>query len=438
MRSPRRNIRTAVVAVTALVLTVSACTAQKKTDTGSAGAGASSTSGAASPAASARGVTADTIKIGIVYPDLASIRQYVNIDHGDYEAVYKALIQRVNDAGGINGRKIEPVFGKLNLVSPAASTTTCVSLTEDQKVFAVLGNASADEPLCYVKDHSTAFIGGDLNAARYAQAKAPWFSHGRGGDEIADGMGLFNADISFASKKVAVLSNVNDQAVMNNVAIPALAKLGVTPVQTGVLDAPAQDPAAVGQQTGVFIQKFTAAGADTVVLVGSIGASFPQVLEHTQYRPRLLFTDYLQAEGYISDKGKHDYTTLTGAEALGLSQKWNAPNLQDCMTYLETALPDLKGKLTIDPATVPAGQPNPIVSATVACQFLNLFKAIATKAGKDLNYQTFQAAGFALGPYSDPGYTDQATYSKDSPAGNIPVRLFKYDAATKQFTVSAS
>ncbi|MGA4544184.1 ABC transporter substrate-binding protein [Uniformispora flossi] len=435
MTTHRARRRTAVLLAAASALVLAGCTAEKKDDAATTGSG-----GPAAPPVSkaAPGVTADTIKIGITYPDLDSVKQFVSIDHGPYEAAYNALVKKINDAGGVNGRKIVPVFGKINLISPAAAQETCVKLTQDEKVFAVLGNFNGDEPLCYVQTNKTIAVGGQLTAKRYAQAQAPWFSDLRGGDEVADGMALFNAGNSLAGKKVAVLSNVNEQGVMKDTVIPALQKLGVTPVETGVLDAPAIDAAAIGQQTGVFIQKFQASGADTVVVVGSMAASFPQVLEQTKYRPRLLFTDVLQVQAYANDKGKHDYSTLTDAAALGLNAQWGDPANQECMTTIEAAVPEMKGKLTVDPATLPAGTPTPQVSASVACRNLTLFKAIADKAGKDLNYETFQNAGFGLGSFQDPGYADKATFSQAAPHGAIPARLFTYDPAARKFTVATS
>ncbi|MCF2531124.1 ABC transporter substrate-binding protein [Yinghuangia sp. KLBMP8922] len=432
MYTPHRaRHRAAIVLAAAVTLVATGCTAEKKD--GNAGSPGSQ---AAPPAPKvAPGVTADSIKIGITYPDMASIRQFVNIDYGDFELAYNTLIKKINDAGGINGRKIVPVYGKINLISPAAAQETCVKLTQDEKVFAVLGSFNGDEPLCYVQTNKTAAVGGQLTAKRYAQAQAPWFAFYRGGDELSEGMSLLAANNSLAGKKVAVVSNINEQAVMKDTVIPALQKLGVTPVETGVLDAPPQDPAAVGQQTGVFIQKFQAAGADTVVVVGSMGASFPQVLEQTKYRPRLLFTDVGQANGYTGDKAKHDFSTLNDAAALGFRGGWDASGNQDCVAALEAAAPDLKGKL-VDAATLPPGAPNPGASASQACQNLALFKAIADKAGKDLSYETFQNAGFTLGSLPIPTYSDPAVYARETPHGNIPVRLWKYDPATQKFAVS--
>jgi len=424
----------ALFAVCATVI-ATGCTAEKTDD----GKGPGPVSAFPAPLVSniSPGVTDREIKVGIVYPDLESVRQFVNIDQGDYEGAYNALIKDINSKGGIDGRMIVPVFGKINLLSPGAAQETCVKLTRDEKVFAVLGSFNADEPMCYVQANKTATVGGQLTARRYALAKAPWFSYLRGGDEVADGMALFNANHELTGKKVAVISNVNERAVMNETVIPALHRLGVTPVQTGVLDAPASDAAAVNQQIGVFVEKFQAAGVDTVVVVGSMGAGFPPILEHTQYRPRLLFTDLGQASGYLADKGKHDFSTLTNAEALGLNGDWMAGGTRECIATAEAANPSLKGKL-VDPSTVPAGSPTPGYAVGVACQNLKLFTAIARKAGKDLNYQTFENAGFSLGSLEIPAIGDAATYTRDTPHGNIPARVFKYNPATNKFDTLVS
>jgi hypothetical protein len=383
------------------------------------------------------GVTDREIKVGIVYPDLESVRQFVNIDQGDYEGAYNALIKDINSKGGIDGRMIVPVYGKINLLSPGAAQETCIKLTRDEKVFAVLGSFNADEPMCYVQANKTAVIGGQLTARRYALAKAPWFSYLRGGDELADGMALFNSKNELTGKKVAVISNVAERPVMNETVIPALHRIGITPVQTGVLDAPASDAAAVNQQIGVFVQKFQAAGVDTVVVVGSMGAGFPPILEHTLYRPRLLFTDLGQVNGYLADKAKHDFSTLTNAEALGLNGPWTAGGTRECVASVEATNPSLKGKL-VDPSTIPANSPTPGFAVGVACQNLELFTAIVKKAGKDLSYQTFENAGFSLGSIEIPTFGDAATYTRDTPHGNIPSRVFKYNPATEKFDTLVS
>ena len=48
---------------------------------------------------STRGVTDDTIRIGITFPDLTSVDQ-LSVNHGDYEATFRALIDKINAGRG--------------------------------------------------------------------------------------------------------------------------------------------------------------------------------------------------------------------------------------------------------------------------------------------------------------------------------------------------
>uniref|UniRef100_UPI003F531081 ABC transporter substrate-binding protein n=1 Tax=Yinghuangia sp. YIM S10712 TaxID=3436930 RepID=UPI003F531081 len=343
------SLRRASVLLTAVAaLILSGCAAESKDDSDNPSASGGPV--APPPAGNtAPGVTADSIKIGVVYPDLSAVKQFMKIDHGDYEASYKAVIDKINEAGGINGRKIVPVFGAVNVASPAAAQETCVKLTQDEKVFAVVGTLNANEPMCYVQTNKTAIVGGPLTAKNYAQAQAPWFSDMRGGDEVGEAMGLFTENNALAGKKVAVVGVVNEQSLVNEIVLPALQKQGITPVETGIMDASFRDAAAVSQQLGVFIEKFQSARADTVVVVGGMGGEFPKQLEKTSYRPRLLFTSTSTAATYTGDAAKHDFdSVLANSVAMGLNAQWSEPTVQACVTDIEARIPELKGKLTVD------------------------------------------------------------------------------------------
>jgi len=428
MRPHVSRARAAAI-LTAAALVVTGCSTEKKDDAKAPASG----SPVAPPAPRiAPGVTDDAIKVGITYPDLSAVKQFLKIDHGDYEAAYNTLIKKINDAGGINGRRIQPVFGAINVASPAAAQETCVKLTQDEKVFAAIGTFNANEPLCYVQTNKTAIVGGSLGGKSYASAQAPWFSD-IDGDAARDAVKVLAANNALAGRKVAVVGVVNEKATVDDLVLPTLRELGVTPVETGIMDASFRDAAAVSQQLGVFIQKFQAADADTIIVVGGIGGECPKQLEKTKYRPRLMFTEITNAEIYTGDQAPHDFSTLTGATVSGTRIDWNEPALQECLTTVEAAIPALKGKLTVDPTTLPPGTPSPQTSVQSACRNLALFKAIADKAGRDLTYETFQNAGFTLGPLQVPSFGDKGDYTRETPHGAIKPRLFTYDPATKRF-----
>jgi hypothetical protein len=134
--------------------------------TKSSGGGSTAKSSPSTPAGSAtssapgvlgQGVTADTIKIGIFYPDLDAIKQFVNLTHGNYKVAYTAVINQINATGGINGRKIVASFAPVNPIGTAPADAACTQLTQDDKVFAVLGNVP--DPTCYLTTHGVPLVG---------------------------------------------------------------------------------------------------------------------------------------------------------------------------------------------------------------------------------------------------------------------------------------
>ena len=64
--------------------------------------------GTASAAQSGQGVTSKTITIGITYPDVAAIRNLINVDPGNYQVAYTALIDQINNLAGSTAARLSP------------------------------------------------------------------------------------------------------------------------------------------------------------------------------------------------------------------------------------------------------------------------------------------------------------------------------------------
>ena len=67
---PARSLRRWIAVVAAVGVLAAGCTTPRKTNTSTGGPG---TTGGGTTTASARGVTADTIKIGFSYPDFVAL-----------------------------------------------------------------------------------------------------------------------------------------------------------------------------------------------------------------------------------------------------------------------------------------------------------------------------------------------------------------------------
>lgn len=411
-------------------LLAAACTADDSTDSSSDGNdGTDDTGEAAAATGPAPGVTDDTIRLGITYVDLDAVREFVDVDQGDYEASYQALIDDINADGGINGRTVEPVFAPVNPIGTAPSEEVCVRLTEDEDVFAVVGFFLDDQVLCPVEAHATAVVGGVMTEARHDRAAAPWFTTDGSADDAVDAVEAM-ADAGELDGKLGVFGSILSEAETNDVVLPLLDELGIEPVDTAILDAPQDDIAAQNQATAVIAERFSSQGIDTVLVVGSAAVPLGNGLAPLDYRAKLLFTSRFAVDGYTSGIDP-DLSLFEGAVLGSIDNGvFGEPAMQDCIGVLEEA--GITG--IVDPETLEPGDPSPFVAAQTACRNVGLFAAIAEAAGPELNYGTFAAAGEDLGATHLPGAEDDYTFGP-YPAldGDLPMYLFDWDPADEEF-----
>ena len=101
----------------------------------------SGTSGETPLTASFRGVTATTIEIGIALVDFQQLVElgFIENSHGDERLIWNTLIDDLNASGGVGGRLLEPIFDSYVPFGSTQAEISCLRLTEDNAVFAVLG-----------------------------------------------------------------------------------------------------------------------------------------------------------------------------------------------------------------------------------------------------------------------------------------------------------
>jgi ABC-type branched-subunit amino acid transport system substrate-binding protein len=397
--------------------------------------------GAAEAAAPAPGVTASSIKVGVTYPDVAAIRNLINVNPGNYQVAYTALFDQINAHGGLAGRKIEPVFAAVDPLGTAGAATACTQLTEDDKVFAVLGFFQAADTACYVNIHNVPIIGASLSAAQASQAKAPWFNNLiSDSDLVPKEMSIFKHEGAFTGKKVAVIGTSADQAEMGLV-IPALHKLKVDVVQTAVNSAPETDTAAQTTEYGVIAQKFKASGANVVVAVGNSGNGWPAALQSTQssYMPRLVATDYTDLDAYVSNKAGHSQAILKNALTAGgippPAVTWNDPAMRRCVATIKKAEPHA---VINNPVTATSATPVTWTAPEVACQQVALFSAIVKAAGHTLDNKTFLHGGQSLTHFTLPGGGGTFDFGAGHNDGNGPVFVYEWNPAGNVLTLKTT
>jgi ABC-type branched-subunit amino acid transport system substrate-binding protein len=395
---------------------------------------------AVSSSQSAQGVTPTTIKVGITYPDVAAVKNLVNVDPGNYQEAYQALIDEVNVHGGINGRKIVPVFAAVNPLGTAPAATACTELTEDDRVFAVMGFFQTPDPACYVQTHDTALVGASLTAAQASQAEAPWFNFELSdSDLIPKEMSVFKAEGAFGGKKVAVVGEAADQPDVNLV-LPALHKLGVDVVASAINDVPTTDTAASTSQYSLIAQRFESSGANVVVAVGSASEGWPAALQGMQstYLPRLVATDETDLSALATNTGYSAAVlkgALTAANLPPASVWWNDPAMKRCIATIKAAEP---GATIADPVTGTTSTPHTWRAPLTACQEFALFEDIVKAAGRTLNNETFDRGGESLTHVTIPGGGGTYDFGPDHHDGDGPVFVYEWSSSSHNLELKAT
>src|SRR5260221_4091769 len=221
------NGRRIFVALTvALALATAACGSSNKTASPPAGTGTTTTPTTAHIVSKTlgRGVTATTIKLGVSLVDFKCIQQFVNSVRNNQQNIYKAYIDDINAKGGINGRKIVPVF---KTYCPLTSTSDlnvqiCTAFADDDKVFAVMGNLSdaaqdGSVESCLAKKHGTPVITYNLTQTIMNLSPPGMVLYPGTTPERADTVlfRLLKARGTLVGKKVAVLAQASSEPAVN-------------------------------------------------------------------------------------------------------------------------------------------------------------------------------------------------------------------------------
>ncbi len=385
----------------------------------------------------APGVTDDTVKIGITYVDAESLKAVgIDFDLGPHLDVYNALVADINGNGGINGRQVEAVFAPIDPTNAAGAEAACLKLTEDDDVFLITGFFLGEATMCPLEVHGTAVVGGGMTPDLNARARAPWATWISDADRAA-GITRQFADMGELDGSVAVFYAAADKADYTDNVEPVLDELGIEPVEVGVMDAPTDDTAAIQNSVKLIGEKFKAAQADTVLLVGiGVPSYMTYMSEDTSFRPQLLFTDLIGARAYWTSAATTDTSILEGSLAGGGygpdQARWEEATFQECVAILTAAGVDTPAPEGFDPSD----QSNqPYQAAFQACPDIWLTRALLTRAGANLNYGTLDAALEGL-KLTIPGDPTERTYGPFPAADGDPTSyLFEWDEPTKKMVM---
>ena len=258
-----------------------------------AGGGQPGPDGPSSPAA-----PGTPVKVGFTILDVGTVgRAGINvaISTEQQERAWRAFVKDVNERNLI-GRPIEPVFSTFDALNQDSQTASCLELTEDHKVFAVLGGYNYAAPnFCVVNQHATPLVSnmGSNPDSYYTQTAGRLITAtARSSRMFTNAVAVLDSAGALKGKKVGILrSDANDPSGEATGHLEqALRAAGHEVVHTSRLPA----PPASDSQIPVEVNEMRQSGAEVVfLLAGSTSSTgFVQAADAQAYRPRYITTDW--------------------------------------------------------------------------------------------------------------------------------------------------
>ena len=370
--------------------------------------GTSGTSGAAPGRLTATdvGVTATTVKVGVVLLDIQKLQpvgfSQPNFTPSDQQARFQAFFDAVNKRGGLAHRKVVLVYrtwDALDTNGSHSAAAVCSQLAEDEKVFAAVGFLGGNIAECLTGQHGIPAV---ADAGHIAEAYTK--SHFRLATPFARvergtanwGYLSVTSGLVRGRKTGTVSMDVTEESRAEQSLVDALKAQGQPVTYRAHL---ANDQATAQSQLPVEVGKMQQAGVNTVFLSTNFIAAlqFAQTAEKQGFRPQYVVSDFgsLQAEGLVRDMPSSFDGAYLFTQSLPLSPE-TPPNTACRQEYNANngSNKDLSG-------------PDPGGSLTLACWMAHVLDMAAGKLGTHLTRQgigdAFQQLGAPTLPHTQPG-----------------------------------
>ena len=384
-------------------------------------------SGTASSATTAAG----PIKVGFTILDIGAVGRAgidVAISPEQQERAWRAYVKDINDRNLI-GRKIEPVFATYDVLNQDSQNAACLSLTEDHKVFAVLGGFNYAAPnFCVVQQHGTPLISnmGSNPDSYYTQSAGRLITAtARSSRMFRTAVGVLDDVGTLKGKKIGILrSDANDPTGEATGHLEqALKAAGHTVAHVSRLPA----PPASDSQTPIEVNRMRQSGAEVVfLLAGSTSSTgFVQAADAQAYRPRYVATDWgamFNATGHANMPASHD-GTLVVTNAREAEWRVNRPEpalSKECTATYER----------VSGTKLAARGTNEHSLTGIYCDLIRMFVAAMRAGGAGVTKEQFPAAMGRVGTLPFASWGD-AIFSPGKTDGGDFVLLTRWRADCK-------
>lgn len=378
--------------------------------------------------ASFRGITEDTIHIGVGFWD-TSVFGFGFF--GDPDLVWSALIDAVNARGGVNGRNLEYTIAGFNPASNEQMLGACIALTEDAQVFAVLGGMRGDANYCVSEQHETIHLGSQVSAEGEAleRARAPiagFFSAGnvRESSFIAEleAIGWFDGaqSIGVHYPGDAIADRLADEVAQ------AMRDLDLDLELVLNIDDLVLDEDTLESQTDIMREQARSADLDRIIIFGPAATGLITYGELDVDLAAVDSNNFTTAINAGIDPAHLDGTIAT-TDRISLASDPIDAATQQCLDDAQAAISDVRFERPGPGVVNNADDPNYWPYTVLACRDLYLFVQAAAAAGVNPTNDSFRAGIESLSNTSLP----QIPFVSFAPGkynGGDTLRLVMFDA----------
>lgn len=356
--------------------------------------------------ATARGVTADTINVGVSLLDFELLKG-MNLSPfgwGDQELVWQTLFDEVNSNGGVACRQLNPIFAFYSPLGTADAEAKCLELTGDNETFIVLfGFVGPAEPAntCIVGQQSTALLGGRITPERYAQAQAPWIQMASQPERKVDVLAaLLDAQGDLDGRSIAVVS-APATAETHQLVIDTFSEAGANVTLDLITESPVGETAAEDVEWSALSEVIRNSGVDTLLLNGTIAAPVRNLeIAGVEVEYWSVDDDGLNNLGAsISPDQADGIVTVTEQTDV---ERWEDPGIVACTETVAAANPDIAEELR-SPTEREGDQEGWFSSVLAACSRISLVQQLFDAIGPDLTYENLATTIDGFGEFAVPG-----------------------------------
>jgi ABC-type branched-subunit amino acid transport system substrate-binding protein len=317
---------------------------------------------------------------------------------GDFRTQYQSAIDELNQRGGVHGRQVVAEYRPYAAGDLDDMRAACVYLTEEKKVFAVLGGFYGDPILCVTEQHRTPMLAQASEPDDfYARSQGMYFSIAASKDRIlGDLAASLHQDGALRGRTVGILDQEGIDAIpVDRTLIPQLKRLGYSVAYHARI---ANDVGAAQSQIPLEVQRMRGAGVDTVLVAsGLIRATvFIQEAQNQRWSPQYVLSDFASGSTDIytiampeSFAGSLAYTSFRTGE--GRAGRPEVAHDKACREVYERGTGERLDRTTIE-----------YFYAVSACGIVRLFERGMTGAGPNPTRATLSQALQGLGTFEVP------------------------------------